>query len=151
MRIRVVMRDKSGTQFLKKEMRDIEILKESDLERIAKTCESIIKETIMNKSANPTGKLASGFYAHPFGEGWAVGDIPELDSTIPYWNHQDKGSLGIGANWNHFKPNGPWQAIYNENYGGWIVPRNPIPAMNYIAETLQKMETIIPQLLKRNI
>jgi hypothetical protein len=149
MRVTVTIRDAKGIKFEQKELKTIEILSQKDLERVAKKCEEVIKATIMRKSAQPTGKLASGFYAHKIPDGWAIGDIKELDSTIQYWNHQDKGSEGIGANWNHFKPHGPWQAIYNENYGGWIVPRNPIPAMNYVADTLQQMEMLIPQILQK--
>lgn len=153
MRIRIAVRDKVGKDFTIKEIHRVQILSESDLERIARNCEKIIQATIIQKSANPTGKLASGFYAHKIMNGWAVGDIDELDVTIPYWNHQDKGSLGISANWNHFLPKGRWfggRWIESEDGYSGIKPKTPIPAMNYIASTLQQMEIVIRQILKGN-
>ena len=153
MRIRVAIRDKVGKDFIIKEINRIGSMSEVDLERVAKRCESIIKETIMSKASNPTGKLASGFYAHKIINGWAIGDIDELDSTIPYWNHQDKGSEGIGADWNHFLPKGIWvdgRWVESDTGFSHIKPKTPIPAMNYIASTLLSMELEIKNILKRN-
>jgi hypothetical protein len=152
MRIRVALRDTKGTRFLEREIKRVTQVSELDLEKIAKSCESIIKNTIMSKARKPTGRLASGFYAHKITNGWAIGDIAELDSTIPYWNHIDKGSLGIGANWNHYLPKGFWidgRWVESDTGFAGIQPKTPIPAMNYIAETIHKMDTtIIPQILK---
>jgi hypothetical protein len=151
MRVRVAIRNQSGKDFTTQEIKRIQFVSERDLARIAKECEKIIKATIITKSANSTGKLASGFYAHKILNGWAVGDIDELDTTIPYWNHQDKGSLGINANWNHFLPKGFWaNCRWVESDSGYagIKPKTPIPAMNYIASCLQQMEIVLTQILK---
>lgn len=151
MKIKIAIRDKVGKNFTIKEIQRVEILSESDLERIARACEEVIQANIIEKSANSTGKMASGFYAHKISDGWAVGDIDELDSTIPYWNHQDKGSEGIGANWNHFLPKGRWfGGRWVESADGFsgIKPKTPIPAMNYIAATLQRMQGVIQTILR---
>ena len=139
MRIRVAIRDKVGKDFIIKEINRIGSMSEVDLERVAKRCESIIKETIMSKASNPTGKLASGFYAHKIINGWAIGDIDELDSTIPYWNH--------------FLPKGMWvdgRWVESDKGFSHIKPKTPIPAMNYIATALIQMELEIKNILKRN-
>ena len=54
MRIRIAVRDKVGKDFIIKEIKRIVNMSETDLERIAKRCELIIKETIMSKASNPT-------------------------------------------------------------------------------------------------
>ncbi len=151
MQIKVAVRSKVGSNFELKELQYIEHVKDLDLERIAKECERIIQETIMTKSKMPTGHLASHMLADRITDGWGVGDIDLLDSEIPYWNHIDKGSEGIGANWQHFLPKGYWSNgrwVKSDRGFSGIKPNKPIPAMNYIAETLQKMESIISIILK---
>jgi len=151
MRIRVVVRDSVVGDFKQREIKRIEKVSETDTRRLAKACEEIIRATIMEKAKRPTGNLAHGFYAHKILEGWAVGDIDELDNRLPYWNHVDKGSEGIGANWNHYLPKGLWvdgRWVESDNGFIGIKPKSPIKALNYIAETLQKMEIIIPRILK---
>lgn len=151
MRVQVVVRDKAGVDFVTQELKRIEVISNRDLKRIAERTESVIKFMIENKSEGGTGRLAEGFYAHEFSNGWAVGDIDELDSTIPYWNHQDKGSEGIGADWNHFLPKGFWAngrwVVSDTGFSG-IKPSTPIPAKNYIASTLQQMAIEIPKILR---
>jgi len=151
MRIRVAFRDKVGKDFTIKEIRRIERVSEKDTERLAKACEKVIRETIFEKADKPSGNLASGFYAHKIIDGWAVGDIEELDKNLPYWNHVDKGSEGIGANWQHFLPKGYWLdgrwVVDSKGFSG-IQPQSPIQPLNYIASTLQKMEIQIPRILK---
>ncbi|MGD2072059.1 MAG: hypothetical protein PVG65_01030 [Candidatus Thorarchaeota archaeon] len=154
MRISVAVRDKVGKDFVRKEIRFVQQLTASDLARIARECEQTIKDIIMTKTRLPTGKLASYFYAENCSVGntvaWGIGDIPELDREVPYWNHLDKGSQGIGANWQHFLPKGFWSnGRWIENPSGYagIQPQSPIPAVNYIAETLARMESKLPHLL----
>jgi hypothetical protein len=145
------MRDKVGKDFRTEEIKFIQTVSDIDIEKIARECERIIKETIQRKAKNPTGNLASGFYAEKIKDGWGVGDIAQLDSNLPYWNHIDKGSLGIGANWDHYLPKGFWangRWIVNANGYAGIKPKTPIPAMNYIAETIQQLEIAIPTILK---
>ena len=149
-RTRVTIRNKNNKNFVVEEMKFINNVSREDLERIARACEVIIQETIMRKSKNPTGYLASFFTAEPILGGWGIGDLAELDSDVPYWNHIDKGSLGIDANWEHRLPKGRWVGgrwVIDDN-GYFATPKSPIPAMNYIAETLAQMEILIPQLLK---
>lgn len=149
-RIRVTVRDKTGTSFLDNEIKSLKNLVEKDTRKLAETFAKTVKDTIQRKAKNPTGKLASGFYAHPITNGWAVGDINELDATLPYWNHVDKGSLAIGANWEHVLPKGKWvnNLWVASQDGYWFVPSKPIASMNYIAESLQIMEVLTPQILK---
>ena len=153
MRIRVAIRDKVGSNFEIKEVKRISGLSKKDMYALAKQCEIIIRETIMSKSKHPSGNLASGFYAHSILNGYAVGDIDELDKMLPYWNHQDKGSKGINANWEHFLPKGLWldgRWVKSNTGFSHVKPKTPIPALNYIAETLQQMEIHVPMILKRN-
>jgi len=151
MQIKVTIRDKKGTNFVKSEIRRVTIMKDLDLERIAKECEKIIGDTIQNKAKDSKGLLASYLYAHKVNNNsWAVGDIPELDREVKHWNHIDKGSEAIGADWNHYLPKGRWVN------GRWVIdssgynakPKTPISAMNYISDTVAQMEMIIPQILK---
>jgi len=153
MQVRVAIRDKVGADFTIVEMKKIVDEANADLQAIAIECQNIIRATIMEKASRPSGNLASGFYAHPIDNGWAVGDIDELDKMLPYWNHVDKGSEAIGANWKHYLPKGLWvdgRWVESEDGFSGIQPQSPIKALNYIAETLQKMEIVIPSTLKRS-
>lgn len=139
MRIKIAVRDKVGSDFLTRELKRIKGVVDLDLRMIAEECERVIRETIMTKSANPTGHLASLMSAERIAGGWGVGDINVLDEEAKYWNHIDKGSEGIGADWDYFLPTGFWFQ------GRWVVdptgfsgvkPKTPIPAMNYISSTI---------------
>lgn len=153
--IRVAIRDKVGSDFRIEEKTFIQELSEHDMERLARECEKIIRETITNKIQRhgSTGNLAHGFYAHSISGvgiiGWAVGDIDELDTHLKYWNHLDKGSEAIGARWQHFLPLG---RFINERWvedpkGFTFIPSKPIPAYNYIAETISQMDVKISKIL----
>ena len=151
-KVRVVIRDKTGKNFRITEIARIERMSELDTERLARECEKVIQSTIMNKAANPTGKLASMFVAGPIPRGWGVGDIDLLDTVTPYWAHINWGSEGIGANWDHFLPkgfwfNGRWVTDQEEGFSG-IKPKTPIQALNYIESTLQQMQVLTPTILK---
>jgi len=151
MRIRVTVRDKVGGDFVTRELKRIKVGSDLDLKHIAETCEGIIQDTIMTKADKPTGHLASLMIAEKIPNGWGVGDIDTLDKDAPYWNHIDKGSEGIGANWEHYLPKGFWQngrwVVSDKGFSG-IKPKTPIPAMNFIAITLQRMESYILKILK---
>ena len=151
-RLRVVIRDKVGGDFTHREVRRIKIMSELDTQRLAKECEKIIQATIMSKSKMPTGRLASKMIAEPIPNGWGVGDVATLDKETPWWNHIDKGSEGIGANWQHYLPKGLWvNGRWVESNDGFygIQPQNPIPAMNYISSTIQQMLVIEKTILNR--
>lgn len=151
MRIRVAIRDTVGKNFSVREIKRINKVSEKDMKRIAEECEKVIRETIMEKADKPSGNLAFGFYAHQIQNGWAVGDINELDKYLPYWNHVDKGSEGIGANWQHYLPKGRWldgRWVKDPKGFSHIKPQTPIDPLNYIASTLQKMQLVIPRILK---
>ena len=149
--VKVTIRDSVGKDFRIAEKIRIKELSEFDTRRLAEECEAIIRETIMNKTQTPTGKLASNFVASKIVGGWGVGDIDDLDNNVPYWNHIDKGSEGIGANWSHYLPRGFWSnGRWVESSTGYlgIKPKSPIEAVNYIASALAQMEIIIPSILK---
>jgi len=154
MRITCTIRDKVGGDFRVEEIKRIEKISELDIERIARECEKIIGETMMRKFKHPTGYLSTYFYAHPFNNGtehgWAVGDVAELDKESPQWNHLDKGSEGIGANWSHWLPKGRWvDGRWVEDEAGYFAkPKTPIPAHNFISETLAIIQNRIPEILK---
>ena len=151
MRIKIIIRDKVGKTFEVKEIKRLEIVSQLDVKHLAETAEGIIRDTIMSKSKNPTGNLASHMIAEKITNGWGVGDIDTLDKEVPYWNHIDKGSEGIGANWEHFLPKGFWSNgrwVESDTGFAGIKPKTPIPAMNYIAISLQRMEVLIPKILK---
>ena len=64
----------------------------------------------------------------------------------------DKGSEGIGANWQHFLPKGFWingRWVESPNGYAGIQPQSPIQAVNYIAQTIAEMDTRIRQLLSK--
>jgi len=150
--VKVTVRDKVGKDFRTVEKMRIQQMMEKDTRLLAEVTEQVIQETIMRKTEMPTGKLASNFLAEPIVGGWGVGDIAQLDSNVPYWNHIDKGSKGIGANWQHFLPKGFWfQGRWVSDPTGYsgIKPNTPIEAVNYIASTLAEMEIRIPSLLKK--
>jgi hypothetical protein len=151
--IRVSVRDKVGKEFTVKEIKRVEQISEDDLRRIARACEDTIRRTITQKTAKGTGTLANhkAWTATKIPNGWGIGDIDTLDADVPYWNHIDKGSLGINANWQHYLPRGYWlNGRWVEDDAGFvgIMPNNPIPAINYISTTLQTMDSLIPILLK---
>ena len=157
MKIQVAVRDKVGKDFVIEEIRYATSLAKEDLERIAKETEKVIQNKIMTKSRMPTGKLASFFYAENLSSGnrieWGIGNIQELDQEVSYWNHLDKGSEGIGANWQHYLPKGFWangRWVENPNGYAGIQPQTPIQAFNYIAETIAEMNIKIQQLLKNS-
>jgi len=150
MRVRVVMRDKVGSDFFVREQIRLEVMSKRDTERIARECEKTIQSMIMEKADKPTGHLASKYLAEQIPLGWGVGDIPTLDAEAPYWNHLDKGSEGIGANWQHTLPKGYWEdgRWVEDDSGYFAVPKTPLPALNYIASTLAQMEVQIPIILR---
>lgn len=149
MLIRIAIRSKTGKDFIVEERRRIVEMSEQDCERLARECERIIGETITNRAKKSTGYLASFFYADKIPGGYGVGSIDELDSKAKYWNHLDKGSEGIGANWEHWLPKGRWvDGRWVEDEAGYFAkPKTPVPALNYISLTLAQMESEIPRIL----
>lgn len=137
------------TQFLQS------IYSEADttIENLARIAERAIKKHINEGLKHPersTGNLANAFYAHKDGAGWAVGDISELNSNVPYWRHVNYGSEAINANWEHWLPKGFWQnGIWVESSEGFFAkPKTPIQPMNYIEKTLLDIEIAIQQVLR---
>lgn len=151
-RVKVTMRDKVGKDFRVEEKKYIEGLSERDTRRLAEECSKIIQETIIRKSKDSKGYMGSFFYPSPIVNGWGVGDVAELDSDCPWWYHQEVGSVALGANWQHKLPPGHWVGgRWVESEGGYsAIPQSPLPAKNYIADTLATMELLIPQILKEN-
>jgi len=59
------------------------------------------------------------------------------------------GSVAIGANWEHWLPKGRWvngRWIEDDN-GYFAKPSTPVPARNYIEDTLAQMEIAIQKVL----
>lgn len=142
MRTKVAVRTKVGKDFIVKENKRIEQLSKLNCEGLARKHEQIIGDIIVAKSKHPTGYLASFFYADEISNGWGIGNIEELDREAPYWAHLDKGSEGIGADRSHYLPKGRWVdgRWVEDDLGYWVKHTGPIPAQNYIAETMAKME-----------
>ena len=120
--------------------------------RLAEIAEVSIKTEIMNSSKMPTGALANAFYKIQFSRyHWGVGDIDNLNDTVPYWRHVNFGSEAIDANWQHILPKGHWED------GRWVegsgpddyfaVPNTPIQAHNYIEKTIAQMQSAINQVI----
>jgi len=153
MKITVTTRDTAGGDFITKELKSIASVSSKDIKRIANRCETVLRHMIDIKTEGGTGALSQSMAWTPekITNGWGVGDIDKLDITVPYWNHQDKGSEGINANWEHFLPKGLWVngrwVVSGRGFSG-IKPSTPIPAKHYIASTLAQMEIEIPKLLK---
>ena len=154
MKIKIAIRDKVGADFYTREIKRVEKVSDDDTRRLAERAETVIRKTIEDKTMGGTGRLANtdAWTPEKISFGWGIGDIETLDAEVPYWNHQDKGSEGIGANWQHFLPKGRWAngrwVIDKEGGFSGIIPQSPIPALNYIASTLQQMEIEIPKILK---
>jgi len=120
------------------------------VKRLAQLGEQAIKEAITNTSDRPTGTLASAFFAIQFNRfHWGVGDIENLNDTVPYWRHVNFGSEAIGANWDHFLPNGPWNGVTMEGTEDKIFAKakRPIQAHNYIEKTIANMQVAINQVI----
>ena len=92
MRVYVSIKDKGATNFVAQAIKEVELLAASDVERLAKECERVIKNTIETNCEKTTGRLAEAWFAEklslPVGQyGWGVGDIEHLNTTVPYWRH----------------------------------------------------------------
>ena len=136
--------------FLKRQISAVEKLGKKHTWLLAKETENVIRETIRASVKRPgsTGLLADSFHAEMTAFGAGVGRISFLNREVPYWRHQNFGSLAIGANWQHRVPKGefrPGEAKPTDSEfgtGRWVtggqysfVPKNPIPPMNYIEKT----------------
>lgn len=155
MKISVRIRDKGTKNFRTEEITRIKNIGNKDIEKIAKRCETVIRYLIENKTAGGTGKLANaaGWTAEPIIDGWGVGDIQQLNTEVKYWAHQNWGSEGIGADWDHYLPKGRWingRWIQSDDGYSGIKPKTPIPALNYIEDCLAQMELEIPKILKES-
>jgi len=131
--------------------------------RLAKKTEEIIQKKIQESIKRPgsTGDLAEAFQTYMTSRGYGVGKISYLNRVVPYWRHQDAGSEAIGANWQHpvpkgqFSPGEPKPDAGSFQNGRWIpggqysfIPKNPIPAKNYIIRTLAEILPKIRLILK---
>jgi len=151
MRVTVSIRDKVGGDLDKWGVEYIKKVSEADTKKIAEIARDYMKFFIMDTSDQPSGHLASLITADKVEGGWGVGDIPTLDKDAEYWNHIDKGSQGINANWDHYLPKGFWSngrwVESDTGYAG-IKPKTPIKAKNYIAKTISLIDTLIPAILE---
>lgn len=148
--------DKGGKN-LEKELIQFAVREEERiLERLARIAEQAIREHIRAGLKHPSkssGNLERNFYAHKFSEGglngWAVGDVTELNEKSPSWRHLNYGSEAISANWDHWLPKGRWEdGLWVEDSEGYFSkPTKPIEARNYIEKTLLDLESAIQRVL----
>jgi len=127
-----------------------EIEAERISKRLAEMAETSIKMWIMNTSKMPTGALADAFFKEQTGPySWGIGNISYLNDNANYWRHINFGSEAIGANWDHFTPNGPTKAVVLEGTPDKMFGQahNPIPAHNYIEKTIADLEVAIQQVI----
>lgn len=157
MQLTATIRDINGQSFLVKEVARIKRESELDIKRLAEITTDIIKEEIKKsiRRQGSTGALAEAFKMGKTDKGWGVGDIDYLNRNVKYWRHQNYGSEAIGANWQHWLPKG---RFVNERWvsdpdGYWMMPSKPIPPMNYIEHTIERINSIIRKVLseKRNV
>lgn len=135
--------NKVGNNFKNRQEKFLTILADVQLNRLAKATEIEIRRIIKELTERPgsTGKLAESFFAEKISNTeYGVGRISFLNQAVPYWRHQNYGSLAIGANWEHWLPKGQFtDGRWVEGEGGWMKPSKPIPAKNYIEKTLAKI------------
>jgi len=154
---------KTAQGFVKRQIAQVESLARRQTFRLAKATEVAIRETIHPLITRPgsTGLMADSFLAEMTANGADVGRISFLNKVVPYWRHQNFGSLAIGANWQHIVPKGqfqPGEGEPNEDSfgdGRWsspgtygFIPKNPIPAMNYIEKSLAKILPKVKLIIK---
>jgi hypothetical protein len=156
-KVYVSIKNQGGKNFEAQMIKEIQIIAARDIQRIAEHHEGVIKAVIENKTAGGTGKLADTWEAGemniPGKIAWGVGDIIKLNSESPHWRHQNWGSIAIGANWQHFLPKGMWvNGRWIENSAGYagIMPKTPIPALNYLEDSIFLMEPFIQKVLNEN-
>lgn len=152
--------------FITKQKQFITILAQAEIEKLAKETETVIKQKITDGIRRPgsTGKLADAMRAERINAfSWGVGNILSLNAEVPYWRHINFGSLAIGANWQHRVPKGGFSPGQSKPDGGssragrWnvgsdsfsFIPKNPIPAHNYIDKTIAEIPSIILRVLGR--
>ena len=154
---------KSSHGFVKRQIVKIEGLSKKHTFKLAVATEKEIAETIRELAKRPgsTGHLADSFHAEITAFGAGVGRISFLNKEVPYWRHQNDGSLAINANWQHRVPKGEFQpgdsqpAADSFRDGRWntpgsysFIPKNPIPAMNYIEKSLAKILSKAKSIIK---
>lgn len=149
---RIFIKEKGSVDFVAKEFAYIKGLAEKDTFELAERTKLEIQATIQSKAKHPTGKLASGFQVGKIPNGYGVGDINDLNANHSYWRHQNYGSEAIGANWKHWLPKGKFVndrwVVSDDGY--YFMPSRPIPAMNYIEDTIAKIQSIIGTVLRKN-
>lgn len=165
---RITVTIKTAQGFVKKQIAQVEGLAQRQTFRLAKATEIEIGETIRELVTRPgsTGLLAESFHAEMTALGAGVGRISFLNKEVPYWRHQNFGSVAIGANWQHWVGKGTFQPgipqpdtgsfrdgrfVQGLNQGGKMYnffPKNPIPAMNYLEKSLAKILSKINIILK---
>lgn len=153
-----------GGDFITKQKEFITILATTEIEKLAKETAVVMKQKITDGIKRPgsTGHLADGINAEQINKfSWGVGNINILNAQVPYWRHINFGSLAIGANWQHRVPRGGFNPGSSAPNGGsfragrWqvgndhfsFVPKNPIPAQNYIDRTLSEIPNIISKVV----
>lgn len=158
----------SSNNFFNHEISIIKKMADSDLEKIAKETEKRLQFNVKTSIQRPgsTGNLAKAFFAERILNGWGIGNIQHLDSTVPYWRWINFGRAKSGRtippdSYGHFSPGNPAPVGFNSRSGRWqyaqpsgdrfyvISPITPITPHNFIARTLQQQNSIINSVLHR--
>lgn len=154
---------KTAQGFIKRQLVQIDALSKRQTFRLAEATVKEIQDTISANIKRPgsTGLLADSFHAEMTKLGAGVGRISFLNKVVPYWRHINFGSLAIGANWQHrvprgeFRPGDPVPSEDGFGDGRWntpgsygFIPKNPIPAMNYLEKSLAKILPKIHLIIK---
>lgn len=156
----------NGSSFIKQQMDIVTNLANHHLESAAKETENVIRTNITSGLRRPesSGNLARGFFAEKVSDlHWGIGNISLLNQNQKYWRHINYGSEAIGANWQHAVPGGsfnPGNGTPDHSSfraGRWyvgrpdgttgklhsFVPNQPIPAHNYIEQTISQIPDIV--------
>lgn len=151
-------------RFLSQELKLIKEFGDSEIKEIAKEVEKRIQFNILASIQRPgsTGNLARAFFAEKILNGWGIGNIRHLDATVPYWRWINFGRAATGRTTP--PPVGGYFGLGNPvpdagsfrqgrfvkaNSTFFINPKNPIQAHNYIARTVQSLNSIISGVLKK--
>ncbi|MHA2012773.1 MAG: hypothetical protein ACTSWG_10440 [Candidatus Helarchaeota archaeon] len=154
--MRIILKNRKGKDLKTKIKSLVLALSNSQLQRIAKETEQIMRNNIDASLVHPTyssGNLKNNIIAEQIGTSlmpkWGIGNISLLNKEVPYWAHINYGSEGIGANWDHWLPKGRWvDGLWVEDSNGYYAkPQRPIEPHNYIERTIAE----IPKIIHKNL
>lgn len=150
--------------FIKNQIKNIQKLSNKHLKESAEETAIVLKQEINNSigRGDSTGNLENYMFAEKTPNGYGVGNISHLNKQAPYWRHVDQGSIAIGASHDHRVPSGafqpgstaPTQGVSDQRWfagsGSFsFIPTKPIAPLNYISKMLQKVPSIVGNIVRR--